>query len=37
VVGRKVHFTEKKSVERGDNWIRRKAILESSEVLYVAG
>lgn len=37
IVGRKVDLVEKSSVERSENYIRRKRILASAEPLYVAG
>ncbi len=33
-LGRKVDLVERGAVEQNPNWIRRKAILESAEVLY---
>ncbi len=35
--GRKVDFIVKSSIERSQNWLRRKHILSSAEVIYVAG
>jgi predicted nucleotidyltransferase len=35
-VGRPVDLVSKRAVERSDNWIRRKAILESAQVVYAA-
>jgi predicted nucleotidyltransferase len=37
VFGRKVDLVERRSVERSDNYIRRKHILADREPLYVAG
>ena len=34
--GRKVDFVERALVERSRNWIRRKSILESAQVVYAA-
>ena len=34
--GRKVDLVSRRAIERSDNWIRRRAILESAEVLYAA-
>ena len=36
-VGRKVDLLSRRAIERSANWIRRQAILESSEPFYVAG
>jgi predicted nucleotidyltransferase len=36
ILGRKVDLVTRRAVERSENWIRRKAILESAEVVYVA-
>jgi predicted nucleotidyltransferase len=36
IVGRPVDLVSRKAVERSHNWIRRKAILESAQVLYAA-
>jgi predicted nucleotidyltransferase len=36
IVGRPVDLVSRKAVEQSHNWIRRKAILESAEVLYAA-
>jgi predicted nucleotidyltransferase len=36
IVGRKVDIVSRQAVERSDNWIRRKAILDEAERLYVA-
>ena len=36
IVCRPVDLVSRKAVERSHNWIRRKAILESTEVLYAA-
>ncbi|GAB4374838.1 MAG: nucleotidyltransferase family protein [Elainellaceae cyanobacterium] len=32
--GRKVDFIAKAAIERSDNWLRRKNILESAQVIY---
>jgi predicted nucleotidyltransferase len=37
LLGRKVDLISKRAVERSDNWIRRRAILESARVIYAAG
>lgn len=34
VLGRQVDLVERTSIERSDNWIRRRAILGSAEPLY---
>ena len=34
VLGRPVDLVERTSIERSDNWIRRRAILDSAETLY---
>lgn len=36
IVGRKVDLVNRKALERSRNWLRKKAILESAEPLYVA-
>jgi predicted nucleotidyltransferase len=36
IFGRKVDLVSRRVVERSDNWIRRKAILETAEPYYVA-
>ncbi|MDX2239988.1 MAG: nucleotidyltransferase family protein [Leptolyngbyaceae cyanobacterium bins.302] len=36
ILGRKVDFLVKKAIERGENWLRRKNILESAQVIYAA-
>jgi hypothetical protein len=36
IMGRKVDLVSRRGLERSSNWIRRKAILESAEPLYVA-
>jgi hypothetical protein len=36
IVGRPVDLVSRKAVERSHNWIRRRAILESAQVLYAA-
>ena len=35
IVGRKVDMVSRRVVERSDNWIRRKVILETAEPYYV--
>lgn len=37
LTGRPVDLLTRRAVERSDNWIRRKAILESAQVLYAEG
>lgn len=37
MVGRKVDLVERRAVEKSENYIRRRHILESAEPLYVAG
>ncbi len=37
LLGRKVDLLTRRSVERSDNWIRRRNILESAEVVYESG
>ena len=34
VLGRPVDLVERTSIERSDNWIRRRAILGAAELLY---
>jgi len=36
VLGRKVDFVERSAIERSENYIRRRHILESAEPVYVA-
>jgi predicted nucleotidyltransferase len=36
LLGRAVDLVSKKAVERSENWLRRRAILESAEVVYAA-
>ena len=36
LLGREVDLVDRKAVEQSRNWIRRKAILESAQVLYAA-
>ena len=36
MLGRKVDLVSRRAIERSANWIRRKAILETAEPLYVA-
>ena len=35
LLGRTVDLVSRRAIERSDNWIRRQAILETTEVLYV--
>ena len=37
MVGREVDLVERRAVEKSENYIRRRHILESAETLYVAG
>jgi uncharacterized protein len=37
MVGRKVDLVERRGLEKSENYIRRRYILESAEPLYVAG
>jgi len=37
IIGRRVDLLTRRSVERSENWIRRKSILSGSETYYVAG
>ncbi len=37
ILGRKVDLVEREAVERSENYIRRRHILESEEPVYVAG
>lgn len=37
IIGRRVDLLTRRSVERSENWIRRKSILSGSEPYYVAG
>jgi len=37
LVGRNVDLVSRRAIERSDNWIRRKAILETAVPYYVAG
>lgn len=37
LVGRKVDLVERRAVEKSENYIRRRHILESAESIYVAG
>ena len=34
LLGRKVDLVSRRAIERGSNWIRRKAILETAEPFY---
>ena len=36
VLGRKVDLVSRRAIERSENWIRRRAILESAQPYYVA-
>ena len=36
ILGREVDLVTRREVERSENWIRRRAILESAEAFYVA-
>jgi predicted nucleotidyltransferase len=36
IVGRKVDLVSQRAIERSSNWIRRKAILDSSEPYFVS-
>ena len=36
LLGRKVDLISKRAIERSENWLRRRAILESAEVVYAA-
>lgn len=36
MLGRKVDFIVKAAIERSENWIRRKNILEAAKVIYAA-
>ena len=37
LLGRKVDLLSRRSVERSRNWLRRREILDTAEVLYAAG
>jgi len=37
IIGRRVDLVSRRAVERSDNWIRRDAILQSAEPLFVEG
>lgn len=37
ILDRKVDIVSRQGIERSDNWIRRKAILETAEPYYAAG
>jgi predicted nucleotidyltransferase len=37
IVGRPVDLVDRRSVEKSENWIRRRSILESAEPIYAAG
>lgn len=36
ILGRSVDLLSRRAVERSENWIRRKAILDSVEIVYAA-
>jgi len=36
IFGRKVDFIVKTAIERSENWLRRKNILESAQIIYTA-
>lgn len=36
VLGRNVHLVSRRAIESSDNWIRRRAVLETVEVIYAA-
>ena len=36
LVGRKVDFVERRTIEQSKNWIRRRSILETAQPYYVA-
>ena len=36
IFGRKVDFIVKSAIERSKNWLRKKNILESAQIIYVA-
>ncbi len=36
LLGRQVDLVSKRAIERSENWLRRRAILESAEVVYAA-
>ncbi len=36
LLGREVDLVSKRAIERSENWLRRRAILESAEVVYAA-
>ena len=37
LLGQKVDMLSRRAIESSDNWIRRRAILETAEPFYVAG
>ena len=37
MLGHRVDLVSRRAIERSPNWIRRRAILESAEAVYVAG
>jgi len=36
IVGRPVDLVDRETIERSENWIRRREILDTAEVIYVA-
>ena len=36
MLGRKVDLVSRRAIERSENWIRRRAILDSAEAVHVA-
>ena len=36
IVGRPVDLVDRETIERSENWIRRREILGTAEVIYVA-
>ena len=36
IVGRSVDLVPRREIERSDNWVRRRAILDGAEVIHVA-
>lgn len=37
IIGRPVDLVDRRAVEKSENWIRRRSILESAEPIYAAG
>ncbi len=37
LLGREVDLVSRRAIERGSNWIRRQAILDTAQPVYVAG